>query len=159
MYKNFTLTDEERKEILEQHASHGYKKPLNEQTTVDMTIIQDRTIKIKNYLGKTANLYSDPQNTKFVRQIPFESMWVEKDGTVIIRFNESTGQSDYAYSCSKPNQIETKNWYSSEKPESFYSNNLTPKLQQDFCTTSVGNAPVPNATFASNKSNPSNLAQ
>ena len=30
MYKNFNLTDEERKEIMEQHKSHGYKKPLNE---------------------------------------------------------------------------------------------------------------------------------
>lgn len=131
---------------------------VKEQTWVDMDTIQDRTIKIKKYLGKTANLYSDPQNKNFVRQIPIESMWVEKDGTVIIRFNESTGQSDYAYSCTKPNMIQTKHWYGSEKPKSFYSNNITPKLQQDFCTTSVGKAPVPNATFASNKSNPSNLA-
>jgi hypothetical protein len=30
MYKNFNLTDEERKEIMEQHVSHGYGKPLNE---------------------------------------------------------------------------------------------------------------------------------
>ena len=31
MYKNFKLTDEERKDIMEAHKSHGYKKPLNEQ--------------------------------------------------------------------------------------------------------------------------------
>lgn len=30
MYKNFNLTDEERKEIMESHKSHGYKKPVNE---------------------------------------------------------------------------------------------------------------------------------
>ena len=30
MYKNFKLTDKERKEILEQHGKYGYKKPLNE---------------------------------------------------------------------------------------------------------------------------------
>lgn len=30
MYKNFNLTDKERKEILEQHGRYGYKKPLNE---------------------------------------------------------------------------------------------------------------------------------
>ena len=30
MYKNFNLTDKERKEILESHKSHGYKKPINE---------------------------------------------------------------------------------------------------------------------------------
>lgn len=33
MYKNFSLTDEERQQILEQHKSHGYKKPLSEQST------------------------------------------------------------------------------------------------------------------------------
>jgi hypothetical protein len=32
MYKNFNLTDEERKEILESHSSYGYKKPINEQS-------------------------------------------------------------------------------------------------------------------------------
>ena len=31
MYKNFSLTEEERKEIMESHESHGYKKPLNEK--------------------------------------------------------------------------------------------------------------------------------
>ena len=30
MYRNFSLTDEERKQIMEQHAAHGYRKPLNE---------------------------------------------------------------------------------------------------------------------------------
>ena len=32
MYKNFRLTDQERKEILEQHQSKGYKQPLKEST-------------------------------------------------------------------------------------------------------------------------------
>jgi hypothetical protein len=35
MYRNFNLTDEERKQIMEQHAAHGYKKPLNEQKLTD----------------------------------------------------------------------------------------------------------------------------
>ncbi len=30
MYKNFNLTESERKQILNMHKSHGYKKPLNE---------------------------------------------------------------------------------------------------------------------------------
>ena len=30
MYKNFTLTESEREQILNQHKSYGYKKPLNE---------------------------------------------------------------------------------------------------------------------------------
>jgi hypothetical protein len=32
MYKNFRLTDQERKEILEQHQGKGYKQPLKEST-------------------------------------------------------------------------------------------------------------------------------
>jgi hypothetical protein len=31
MYKNFKITEKEKKQILEMHLSHGYKKPLNEQ--------------------------------------------------------------------------------------------------------------------------------
>ncbi len=33
MYRNFKLTDEERKAILEQHSAHGYKTPLSESAT------------------------------------------------------------------------------------------------------------------------------
>ena len=37
MYKNFKLTDEERKQILESHSSHGYKKPISEQALTSAT--------------------------------------------------------------------------------------------------------------------------
>jgi hypothetical protein len=37
MYKNFKITEEERQQILESHMSHGYKKPLNEQSDDDST--------------------------------------------------------------------------------------------------------------------------
>lgn len=32
MYRNFKISDEERKQILESHMAHGYKKPLNENS-------------------------------------------------------------------------------------------------------------------------------
>mgnify|MGYP003334969872 CR=1 FL=1 len=32
MYKNFKLSDEERKQIMEMHQSHGYKQPINESS-------------------------------------------------------------------------------------------------------------------------------
>lgn len=32
MYKNFTLTESEREEILNRHKDHGYRQPLNEQS-------------------------------------------------------------------------------------------------------------------------------
>ena len=42
MYKNFTLTESEREEILNRHKDHGYRQPLNEQVkqpTGDFTTI------------------------------------------------------------------------------------------------------------------------
>lgn len=36
MYKNFNLTESEKKQILNQHKEHGYKKPLNEQEDGDL---------------------------------------------------------------------------------------------------------------------------
>jgi hypothetical protein len=42
MYKNFNLTDkEERQQIMEQHKSHGYKKPLNESNPAMAILIQE----------------------------------------------------------------------------------------------------------------------
>lgn len=35
MYRNFTLTESERKEILEQHKKHGYGKSLNEDIDLE----------------------------------------------------------------------------------------------------------------------------
>lgn len=34
MYKNFNITEEERKQIMEMHKSHGYKQPINEQLSL-----------------------------------------------------------------------------------------------------------------------------
>lgn len=43
MYKNFNLTDKERQQIMEQHKSHGYKKPLNENSQQAMAMLQQET--------------------------------------------------------------------------------------------------------------------
>lgn len=157
MNKIIKLTESDLKNLV--------KRIVKEQTVPNINDFPDWPQKAKKYLGKTANLYSDPQNKNFVRQIPFENMWVEKDGRVIIRFMDESKTLfpfDYSYDCKKPNIIQTTE-RSYEKPsgtiKSFYSNNLTPKLQQDFCTTSVGKAPVPQATFASAKTQTSNLAE
>ncbi len=50
MYKNFSLTDEERKQIMEQHASYGYRKPISEQLAPKSTLI-----------GKSATFYATEQ--------------------------------------------------------------------------------------------------
>ena len=48
MYKNFNLTEEERQQIMEQHKSHGYKKPLSEQS-------QLQSMKDPNFFDKFNN--------------------------------------------------------------------------------------------------------
>jgi hypothetical protein len=52
MYKNFNLTDEERKEIMEMHKSHGYKKPLNELDDKDIDIIRGKATQKWSRAGK-----------------------------------------------------------------------------------------------------------
>ena len=130
------------------------KKILSEQ---DFEALSDQGQKIGKYIGKTANLYTDPQNKKFVKQIRFEEILIETDGKIQIRVKGET--LPYYYYCNKPTVMVGHNNKDVFKPFEFYSNNLTPKFQSDFCTTSVGDKPVPKATFASaNKPQPSNLS-
>lgn len=130
------------------------KRVLREQ---DLNKLSTRGEIIKKYVGETANLYTDPKNKKFVKQIHFEEIYPESDGKIQLRVKGETFP--YYYFCNKPTVIFGSNFEDASKPFEFYSNNLTPHFQKDFCTTSVGNKPVPKATFASaNKSQPSNLA-
>ena len=48
MYKNFELTNEERKQILEQHSSYGYRKPLNESMAQAQSAIADAKSKMSS---------------------------------------------------------------------------------------------------------------
>lgn len=124
------------------------KRILSEQ---DINKLGEQGEIMKKYVGETANLYTDPQNKKFVKQIRFEEIIPESDGKIQLRVRAETFP--YYYFCNKPTLI------FGFRAVEYYSNNLTPKFQKDFCTTSVGDKPVPKATFASaNKSQPSNLA-
>jgi hypothetical protein len=53
MYKNFNVSDEERKQILEQHKSYGYRKPLNENVEMDEQWYKDAYNKVVD-TGKSA---------------------------------------------------------------------------------------------------------
>jgi hypothetical protein len=152
--------------------------------------------KLDEYLGETVNLYADPENKKFIKQIRIdkieqttEKRYVENRlGNLLISFNfwndPNTGENNsykgstdsftLEYSCDNSNNLKWGVWFEKNfdrfllgwgvkmvglKPQSrIYSNNLTTKLKQNFCTVSSGGSSVPKATFASNKSNPSNLA-
>ena len=56
MYKNFNLTDEERLQIMEQHKSHGYKKPLNEFGDKEYDVVRGNP-DFKTQTGKPSSLY------------------------------------------------------------------------------------------------------
>ncbi len=52
MYRNFNITEKEKKQILESHMSHGYKKPLMEQSTqykVGQTLSAVRSVDKQSY--------------------------------------------------------------------------------------------------------------
>lgn len=57
MYKNFKLTDDERKEIMESHKAHGYKKPINELGDKEIGLVRGNPdLKLKK--GRPAGDYS-----------------------------------------------------------------------------------------------------
>ena len=56
MYKNFNITEEERKEILDKHKKHGYKQPLNES--------EPKIIKL-NLINEQTVVNVNPKNLKF----------------------------------------------------------------------------------------------
>lgn len=88
MYKKLRLTDDERKEIMEAHKSHGYKKPINELGDKEIGLVRgnpDFKLKVGKPTGNYPNErdaarqfqqdfkrdYSDPE----IEDVPF---W-EKD--------------------------------------------------------------------------------
>jgi len=70
MYRNFNLTDEERKQIMEQHAAHGYKKPLNEQKLTDNQRLAVQkgygpvSVEYADQLGKEGKLLATAPNNQ-----------------------------------------------------------------------------------------------
>ena len=70
MYRNFNLTDEERKQIMEQHAAHGYKKPLNEQKlTANQSLAVQKgygpvSVEYADQLGKEGKLLATAPNNQ-----------------------------------------------------------------------------------------------
>lgn len=62
MYKNFTLTESEREQILEQHKTHGYGKPLNEQFDDEFEdMVPDKEIDMEDSFIKVLEYYSAAQ--------------------------------------------------------------------------------------------------
>jgi peptidoglycan hydrolase-like protein with peptidoglycan-binding domain len=70
MYRNFNLTDEERKQIMEQHAAHGYKKPLNEQSLTNNQRLASQkgygsvSVEYADQLGKEGKLLATAPNNQ-----------------------------------------------------------------------------------------------
>lgn len=66
MYKNFNLTEEERQQIMEQHKSHGYKKPLSEQSQLAAMKMRD-----PNFSGKIMRKRHDEADNEPVTRFSY----------------------------------------------------------------------------------------
>ncbi len=154
------------------------KKIIKEQTTkvnsADFAILNQ-------YKGETANIYSDPQNKKFVTRIDIHEIFPYDydpyaknihgydEASVVLTTKHPYGNIDYLFKCNKPTELIKTNLGPNQNTkklpdtlinnEVYYSNNLTTKLKNDFCTRSSGGASVPNATFSSAKTQTPNLAE
>lgn len=136
--------------------------------------------KLDKFKGNTVNIYTDPENKKFKRQIRIDHIDrpkyydpVNNLGKIEIgyRYEDITGDRSQTirggddvlyleYSCDKPNKLFSTNTKLFTGPDRFvYSNLFTDKLKKEFCTVGSGGSSVPKATFASTgKPQPSNLA-
>jgi hypothetical protein len=89
MYKNFTLTESEREQILNQHMDHGYKQPMNEQVkqpTGDFTTIGrfgSFDAKILGRRGFTVKGGVATLNSKNVVVKPSQKGWAVYQGGVL----------------------------------------------------------------------------
>jgi hypothetical protein len=119
MYKNFTLTESEKEQILNMHKEHGYKKPLNEQGEPTMTtsvvgpkpkdtVMQKipstdprngKNIKQPEKLvGKKATFYKNPEDAKMAYQAGKSNP--QSEGSVIATIGQftSTSQKNVTFS-------------------------------------------------------------
>lgn len=67
MYKNFNLTDQERQQIMEMHASHGYKKPMNESSKTNAFVNEQESNPFR--VGQTVKAIRDKDNKVYTIQI------------------------------------------------------------------------------------------
>ena len=104
MYKNFKLSEEEKKQIMEMHKNHGYKKPLNEieRYTPSIDSPEDEIELSKEYgLDEPYDVYKDD---------PFKSIDSDDfyDDTVVgLKSKESPKRMD----------VDTSVDYTGPKPE------------------------------------------
>jgi hypothetical protein len=86
MYKNFTLTESEREDILNQHSSYGYKQPLNEQSSNIPNVISK--IKVAGVIDSikssmTQDMWRDADDlmSMYKRLLPLKGRNVVPPGT------------------------------------------------------------------------------
>jgi hypothetical protein len=95
--------------------------------------------------GKTVNLYHDSEMQKVWGTTKIVSTVKSANGATLSMIGES-GESNYDYDCTIPNQIK------SSASEIYYNKQLTDSLNSQFCQTGQGGANVPKADMASNNS-------
>lgn len=104
----------------------------------------------KDLVGKTVNVYLDPENKMFVYNTKIQGVEVSKNGTgdVMIKFDRT------------PNAIPFRcgNDFFIDKKSKLYSKNFTSELNKRFCTKSRGGTPVPSADFAKSNTSTSDIA-
>ena len=147
--KKIIITETQLKKVVDK-VLNEQTKPTTQGTTGGPAV--SKTPAVPNLVGKTVNLYSDPQNGKFFTQVKIKNVQKTNDGKVVLYL---TNNGDLSITCSNPN----KNQFNylepvSRKFVSVYNTPLSTQLRKLLCTVNASGTTVPKADFASNTQKP-----
>lgn len=105
MYKNFNLTEEERKQIMEMHESRGYKKPINEKIYDSEYDVVRGNPDFKVKTGKPVGAYLTKRNAAKQFQQDFQKEFPDPAEEPVPFWEKDqakpSGESDFYYDLKK----------------------------------------------------------
>jgi hypothetical protein len=124
------------------------KKGMSEQTEPPLKKVPPISDKTQDLIGKTVNIYSDPENRNFRFTTTIQNVYKNEDGAVWVKFDKIPNS--IAFTCGY-------NFFR-DKGADLFSNRFTSELTKRFCAKSSSGEPVPSADFAKTNTPTSDMA-
>jgi hypothetical protein len=123
-------------------------KAMSEQTEPPPKEVPPISDKTQDLIGKTVNIYTDPENRNFRFTTTIQNVYKNEDGAVWVKFDKIPNS--IAFTCGY-------NFFR-DKGADLFSNRFTSELTKRFCSKSSSGEPVPSADFAKTNTPTSDMA-